>query len=38
MGREARMNKKLTLKQNHFVKEIINGKSATQAVLNSTLR
>lgn len=33
MGREAKINNKLTRKQNFFVKGILNGQSATQAAL-----
>lgn len=33
MGREAKINNKLTRKQNVFVNELVNGKSATQAAL-----
>lgn len=33
MGREAKINNKLTQKQNVFVNELVNGKSATQAAL-----
>ncbi|OGE18136.1 hypothetical protein A2769_02725 [Candidatus Daviesbacteria bacterium RIFCSPHIGHO2_01_FULL_37_27] len=35
MGREAKINKKLTPKQTTFVKELVNGKSATQAVMSA---
>lgn len=33
MGREAKINKKLTRKQTTFVKELASGKSATQAAM-----
>ncbi len=33
MGREAKINKKLTRKQTTFVKEMVNGRSATQAAM-----
>lgn len=35
MGREAKINNKLTRKQDTFVKGILNGQSATQAALTS---
>lgn len=35
MGREARVFKNLTKKQSRFVKELVSGKSATQAVIQS---
>lgn len=35
MGREAKINNKLTKKQNTFVKNILSGQSATQAALTA---
>jgi phage terminase small subunit len=35
MGREAKITNKLTKKQSGFVKDIISGKSATQAAMSA---
>lgn len=35
MGREAKINNKLTLKQTSFINGLVNGKSATQAVMQA---